>query len=122
MCCFCAKDDVICKARLAAEKAEVERIEAERKAALAAAAAQSQGAKDRAEAVAAAEAERRRLAEEAERNKKKPRPVGFDLIMKEQSGSHEYDHVSPAACHSACPNDMLGGGLCFCFVYSSGTF
>jgi chemosensory pili system protein ChpA (sensor histidine kinase/response regulator) len=78
--------------RLAAEKAEAERIEAERKAALAAAAAQSQAAKDRAAAAAAAaEAERlRRLAEEA--NKPKRRVAGFDLIMKEQSGSHAYDH------------------------------
>lgn len=78
--------------RLAAEKAEAERIEAERKAALAAAAAQSQAAKDRAAAAAAAEAERlRRLAEE-ESNKPKRRVAGFDIVMKEQSGSHAYDH------------------------------
>lgn len=79
--------------RLAAEKAEAERIEAARLAALAAEAAQSQAAKDRAAAAAAAEAERqRRLAEEAERNKPKRRVAGFDLIMKEQTGSHAYDH------------------------------
>ena len=79
--------------RLAAEKAEAERLEAERKAALAAAAAQSQAAMDRAAAAAAAaEAERlRRLAEE-EASKPKRRVAGFDLIMKEQSGSHAYDH------------------------------
>jgi hypothetical protein len=79
--------------RLAAEQAEADRIEAERKAVLAAAAANSQAAKDRAAAAAAAEAERlRRIAEEAERKKPKRRIAGFDLIMKEQSGSHEYDH------------------------------
>jgi hypothetical protein len=38
------------------------------------------------------EAERlRRLAEE-ESNKPKRRVAGFDLVMKEQSGSHAYDH------------------------------
>ena len=93
--------------RLAAEKAEADRIEAERKAALAAAAAQSQAAKDRAAAAAAAEAERlRRLAEDEERNKPKRRVAGFDLIMKEQSGSHAYDHENATLVEQKAEADM----------------
>ena len=93
--------------RLAAEKAEADRIGAERKAALAAAAAQSQAAKDRAAAAAAAEAERlRRLAEEEERNKPKRRVAGFDLIMKEQSGSHAYDHDNATLVEQKTEADM----------------